>query len=204
MAQNDMLKRYLEAGLAFTQMTRDRAEEIIKDLIDAGEVQREQASTRIDELVERSRKNTELLLDIVRTEVRDQVGALNLVNRDELTKLMNRFTGGGDKGTESAQAATATAVKKASSKPAETTDTVTSTTVKKAMAKKGGAKKGGIPPAGTKIAAPKPTATKPVAKKTATKAAGTKATGKKAPAAKAAGKKAAGTKAAAKKASKRA
>ena len=43
MAQNDMLKRYLDAGIAFTQMTRTRAEDIVKELVSAGEVQREGA-----------------------------------------------------------------------------------------------------------------------------------------------------------------
>ena len=181
MAQNDMLKRYLEAGLAFTQMTRDRAEEIIKDFIDSGEVQREQAGSWIDDLVERSRKNTEALLEIVRSEVKDQINNLNLVNRDELSKLIGRFMGGaeGSSGSESAQAATATAVKKASTKKATPTPTVTSATVKKAMAKKTGAskaagkkaaaKKTSIPPAGTKIAAPKAAAKKTVGKKAAAK-----------------------------------
>lgn len=185
MAQNDMLKRYLEAGLAFTQMTRDRAEEIIKEFIDAGEVQRDQAVTRIDELVERSRKNTELLLEIVRNEVRDQVGNLNLVNRDELNKLITRITGGAEKASKAAQAATGAAVQKASTKTPKPTDTVTSDTVKKAMAKKAGSKKAAtkatVPPAGTKIATPKAAAKKAAAKKTAAK----KAAAKKAPSKKA-------------------
>ncbi|MEY2477519.1 MAG: hypothetical protein QOG87_2834, partial [Actinomycetota bacterium] len=42
MAQNDMLRRYLDAGMAFTQLTRARAEAIVKDLVKAGELQREQ------------------------------------------------------------------------------------------------------------------------------------------------------------------
>ena len=38
MAQNDMLKRYLDAGIAFTQMTRAKAEEIVKDLVKRGDI----------------------------------------------------------------------------------------------------------------------------------------------------------------------
>ena len=38
MAQTDMLRRYLDAGLAFTKMTQDRAEAIVRDLVRAGEV----------------------------------------------------------------------------------------------------------------------------------------------------------------------
>jgi polyhydroxyalkanoate synthesis regulator phasin len=73
MAENDILKRYLEAGMAFTQMTRTRAEAIVKDLVHAGDVQREQAQDRVEELVERSRKNTDALLALVRKEIRSQL-----------------------------------------------------------------------------------------------------------------------------------
>ena len=30
MAQNPLIRRYLDAGMAFTQMTRERAEEIVR------------------------------------------------------------------------------------------------------------------------------------------------------------------------------
>ena len=41
MPQNELLKRYLEAGMHFSQMTRERAEAIVRDLVKAGEVQAE-------------------------------------------------------------------------------------------------------------------------------------------------------------------
>ena len=46
MAQNDILKRYLDAGIAFTALTQARAEALVKDLVKAGEVQAEQARER--------------------------------------------------------------------------------------------------------------------------------------------------------------
>ena len=76
MAQNDMLRRYLDAGMAFTQMTRERAEAIVKDLVKAGEIRRKEAEQQIEELLERSRKNTEDLMEMVRTEVADQLRAM--------------------------------------------------------------------------------------------------------------------------------
>ncbi len=39
MTPNDGLRRYLEAGLALTQITRARAEELVHELIQAGEVE---------------------------------------------------------------------------------------------------------------------------------------------------------------------
>ena len=51
MAQTDALKKYLDAGMAFTQLTRSKAEQVVKDLVAAGELQRNQAKSAIDELV---------------------------------------------------------------------------------------------------------------------------------------------------------
>jgi polyhydroxyalkanoate synthesis regulator phasin len=91
MAQNDMLKRYLDAGVAFTKMSRGRAEGIINDLVKAGEVQRGQAQQRVDELVERSRRNTEQLVDMVRTEMRRQLGAMGLATKADIIRLERRI-----------------------------------------------------------------------------------------------------------------
>jgi polyhydroxyalkanoate synthesis regulator phasin len=84
MAQIDLLKRYLDAGMAFTQLTQQKAEAIVKDLVKAGEVQTGDAKARVEELLERSRQNTEDLVEIVRGEVRSQVGKLGLVPKKEL------------------------------------------------------------------------------------------------------------------------
>ena len=93
MAENDMLKRYLDAGMAFTDLTRKRAEAIVKDLVKAGELQREQTQDRVEEILERSRKNTERLLDLVRKEISDQLSSLGLATRDDLARLEARLTG---------------------------------------------------------------------------------------------------------------
>ena len=87
MAQTDLLKKYLDAGLAFTQMTQQRAEAIVKDLVRAGEVQAEQATQRRNELMERSRQNTEKLVEQVRREVRDQVRSLGLATQEDVRSL---------------------------------------------------------------------------------------------------------------------
>lgn len=87
MAQTDLLKRYLDAGLAFTQMTQQRAESIVRDLVKAGEVQASEANKRRDELIERSRQNTEKLMDAVRREVNDQIRALGLATQSDVQAL---------------------------------------------------------------------------------------------------------------------
>ena len=73
MAQNDLLKRLLDAGVAFTQMTQKRAEEIVGELVRTGEMRAEQAQTMVQELVDRSRQNTERIVDSVRDDIRAQL-----------------------------------------------------------------------------------------------------------------------------------
>jgi polyhydroxyalkanoate synthesis regulator phasin len=116
MAQTDLLKRYLDAGLAFTQMTQQRAEAIVRDLVKAGEVQAEQASARRDELMERSRKNTERLVETVRREVRDQVRTLGLATQSDIDALRREIASlkKGAAPAKKASAAKKPAAKKAS------------------------------------------------------------------------------------------
>src|SRR4051794_26287006 len=71
MAQSEILRRYIEAGMAFTEATRARAEEFVKDLARTGEVQWDQVQSQVDELMDWSKRNS----DEVRGVVRDEVGA---------------------------------------------------------------------------------------------------------------------------------
>jgi len=140
MSQTDALKRYLEAGMAFTQLTRTRAEQVVKDLVAAGDLQRNQAKEAIDELIERSRKNTDVLAEQVRSEVDSQLSNMGLARKADVERLeaeLERLKGSGaKKSAEPTKAKTpAGAPEKKLAKPAET--------AKKAPAKKAPAKKAG-------------------------------------------------------------
>ena len=91
MAQNDILKRYIDAGLEFAALTQARAEELVKDLVKAGEVQADQARDAVAELLERSRKSSEKLLETVRTEVRSQITNLGLASQADLDRIEQRI-----------------------------------------------------------------------------------------------------------------
>ena len=114
MPQSDIWKRYLDAGMEFSQMTRSRAESIVKDLIKAGEVQREQRQQRIEELLDRSRKNTEELMSAVRKELDQRLSALGVATKADLAKLEAKI----DKLAKAGSAAKASAKKTAAAKKA--------------------------------------------------------------------------------------
>lgn len=113
MAENPLIKRYLDAGMAFTQMTQARAEAIVKDLVKAGEVQAQKTEELVTQIVERSRKNTDRLLDVVRKEVRDQIAGLGLATKDDIARLEKKLSAAPKK------APAKKAAKKAAKKPAK-------------------------------------------------------------------------------------
>ena len=162
MAQNDLLRRYLDAGISFTAMTQARAEAIVKDLVKAGEVQADQAREMASELFERSRRNTDRLVETIRKEVRSQIENLDVVRRNELTRLEQRISSltGRSTGSTTKKAA---AKKAAAKKSTARKSTAKKSTAKKSTAKKSTAKKS----TAKKSAAKKTTAKKTTAKKAA-------------------------------------
>ena len=110
MAQNDLLKRYLDAGIHFTSLTQARAEALVKDLVKAGEVQADQARDAVTDLLERSRKSSESLLATIRKEVRAQITNLGLATQADLDRFEGRV--------QSLLGQAAAPVKKAASKKA--------------------------------------------------------------------------------------
>jgi polyhydroxyalkanoate synthesis regulator phasin len=177
MAQRDLLKRYLDAGMAFTAMTKTRAEGIVRELVKAGEISRDQVQTQVDELIERSRRNTDHLVALVRKEVTSQLGDLNTTIRD----LERRLTGAGAPAPAKEAAPAKKATKKAA--PAPRSDDAPAP-VKKARA-------------GKKVAGPAPAADAPASDAAVKKAPAKRAPAKKAPAKRAPAKAPAATTAAA-------
>jgi polyhydroxyalkanoate synthesis regulator phasin len=163
MANKDPFQKYLDAGIAFTNMTRAKAEELVQELVKSGEFQGSDARAWVDDLLERSRKSREALLVQVRHEVSRQLESVGITSLEDVAKQVATLLG---RTAEAGRAAT-TGKKGAGKKSA----------AKKSPAKKAAAKK-----AGAKKAAAK--------KSPAQKAAAKKAVAKKSPAKKAAVKKA--------------
>jgi polyhydroxyalkanoate synthesis regulator phasin len=140
MPENDLLKRLLDAGMTFAAMTQARAEDLVRDLVRAGEVQAEQAQTVIDELVDRSRRNSERLIDAVRAEIRQQMASLGLATKSDVERLERRIADvSAARGSRKAPARKATKATKATKAAAKSGGRTAG--AKKAGAKKAGAKK---------------------------------------------------------------
>ena len=132
MAQTDMLKRYLDAGIAFTQLTQQKAEGIVRELVKAGEVQTNQAQARVQELLDRNRENIEALTQLIAAEVRSQLANVGVGKKPAAKKAAAPAPAA--KAAPRKVPATRTAVKKTGT-PAKKAVKKTATPAKKAAKK---------------------------------------------------------------------
>jgi polyhydroxyalkanoate synthesis regulator phasin len=151
MAQSNVLKRYLDAGMAFTAITQAKAEAIVKDLVKTGEVQAEQAQAVAADLLDRSRRNTEALVEQVSKQIAASAENLGLATLADLARVEKLIAKVRPAAKPAAAAKKAAPVKKAAAKK---------TPAKKAPAKKAAAKKAPAKKAAAKKAPAKKTATK--------------------------------------------
>lgn len=76
---SEQWKRYLQAGMEVTEVTRKRAEKIVRDLVKSGEVGAHEAGQWVEDLIDRSRTTAEAFAERVRVEVQKQMETVGLV-----------------------------------------------------------------------------------------------------------------------------
>ena len=86
MAENDGTRRYLEAGLAFTQITSARTNELVRELVKTGEIERHRAENWVENLVVSSRERSAAVISTMRDEVGKQLKELGFTKVDDLAK----------------------------------------------------------------------------------------------------------------------
>jgi polyhydroxyalkanoate synthesis regulator phasin len=110
-------KRALDTGAQFTEMRRSQARKLASDLVAQGQLARHQVGAYVDELVEASRRRSEQLRSIVRTEVERQLGAIGVATKRDLDALERKLrAANGAKGARGA--GTKPGAKKAATKRA--------------------------------------------------------------------------------------
>jgi polyhydroxyalkanoate synthesis regulator phasin len=140
MSQNEGLKRYLEAALALSQVTRTRAEELVRELIQAGELEHTRAQDWVEDLLRTSRERSEAFISAVQSEVRSQLSDVGVTNLEELAHRVARVLEQGQAAVRNAGRRPPTSGRAAQGAPAKKT-TKKGAPAKKATAKRAAAKK---------------------------------------------------------------
>ena len=74
------------------ELTRNRAEQIVRDMVKSGEVRRDQASGLVKTALDFSKTNRSEFLETIRAEIRNQVSRAGLVTKKDVERLERRIT----------------------------------------------------------------------------------------------------------------
>jgi polyhydroxyalkanoate synthesis regulator phasin len=102
MPQSPDWNKYLDAGAEFVAMTRAQARKRAKELVGQGQLAQEQVQGFVDDLVEESRRRTDLALDVLRKEIQRQVKTLGIATKEDLARLEARIAKQGSTAAKSA------------------------------------------------------------------------------------------------------
>ena len=167
--EKDIFQRYLDAGIAFTNLTRARAEELVEELIQGGELQGADAKARVEDLLERSRRGRAAFVEQVRREVDHQLDALGVTSLEDLAhqvaEVLSRTAETGRKAAKKRTGKKTGAKKALAKKALAKKSTARKSTAKKAAAKKSTAKKAAAKKSTAKKATRKPEPRKPEPRK---------------------------------------
>jgi polyhydroxyalkanoate synthesis regulator phasin len=124
MAQTPDWKRYLEAGMQQTELRRSQARAVAAGLVGQGQLARDQVGAAVDEIVAMSRRRSDALREVVRSEVQKQLSSVGLATQADLRRLEKKLNSAVKKSARdaakraSSNAAKKTAGKKSASKRA--------------------------------------------------------------------------------------
>jgi polyhydroxyalkanoate synthesis regulator phasin len=156
----DELKRVALVTSGVAELTRNRAEQIVRDLVKSGDVRRDKASTTVKELLSFARENRREVLMMLRDEVQSQVEGLGVVTKRDIERLERRIKRLEDRpesrsstsdarssrsGTAKSSTRKSSAKKSAAKRSTAKKSTAKKTTAKKTTAKKSTARKSTAP-----------------------------------------------------------
>jgi polyhydroxyalkanoate synthesis regulator phasin len=155
MTGSPVLKRWLDTGMQYTEMSQKNAEKLVSDFVKAGQVRRKDAEKTVKQLVERGRTTTEHVVSLIQSEVSKQVGKF-AKRLDDVEARVEDVAGSFGLGSKTPVKKAAPPVKKAAAKKSA---------AKKAAIKRSPAKKAAGPSGVAKVAVKKTSAKKAPAKK---------------------------------------
>jgi len=91
MAQKNPIQSALDASKDVAQQAQDRIEALLSDINRSTEEQAEQVQSVVQELVDRSRDNTERIGDRIAKQVQSQLAALGLATKADVARLERKI-----------------------------------------------------------------------------------------------------------------
>lgn len=86
-----IFKKTLLFGVGLLTLTREKAEKVVHDMVDRGEVGAEEAKTFVNELMEKGEQEKAAVQETIKKEVEDLRKKFGLVTRADLEALEERI-----------------------------------------------------------------------------------------------------------------
>ena len=86
----DLMKNVLYAGVGAAFLTKEKIEELKADLVEKGNLSREEGKQFVDDLIKKSEKAKDELELWINKRVEEQVKRLNLATSDEVAELRRK------------------------------------------------------------------------------------------------------------------
>ncbi len=87
----EMLKNVVYAGLGAAFLTKEKVEDLSKDLIEKGKLSQEEGKQFVDDLIRKSEKAKDQLDLWINKRVEDRINQLNLATKDEIAELQRKI-----------------------------------------------------------------------------------------------------------------
>jgi polyhydroxyalkanoate synthesis regulator phasin len=86
----DELRRIAMFTSGVAELSRDRAERLVRKAVKGGDVRKGQASNVVKNLIDVSRQNRKELVGLIRSELQSQIGNLGLATKRDLERMERR------------------------------------------------------------------------------------------------------------------
>jgi len=86
-----MLKQMLYAGIGLAAITKEKAEEVISELIKKGEMSKEEGKDLLNTLINRMQEESERLKLKINEQVEHAITSMNLVRKSQLDEILQRL-----------------------------------------------------------------------------------------------------------------
>ena len=87
----EMLKNVVYAGIGAAFLTKEKVEDLSRDLIEKGKMSQEEGKQFVDDLIRKS-ENAKDQLDLwINKRVEDRINQLNLATKDEIAELRRKI-----------------------------------------------------------------------------------------------------------------
>ena len=87
----DIFEKTLYLGLGIVSMTKDKAEEIIKDLVEVGRLSQDESAKAVRDLMDRAEKEKSAFDAKINEAIENAVKRLHLATQDDIDKLNKKL-----------------------------------------------------------------------------------------------------------------